>query len=83
MTLSAIRTKGDQIMSRCCLSDTFARIKSLVEEKRFIDAKELSFKVLRTTGGISPFWTEKESLFLKTIIESTSDEALESLLEWV
>tara|TARA_Y100000034_G_scaffold99143_1_gene121674 strand:+ start:599 stop:811 length:213 start_codon:yes stop_codon:yes gene_type:complete len=70
-------------MSRCCLSDALSQIKLLVEEKRFIDAKEASFKVLKATGGISPLWTEKESLFLKTIIESTSDDSLQSLLEWV
>jgi len=70
-------------MSHCCISDAFAQIRALVEEKRFIDAKEASFKILKTTGGISPLWTDKESLFLKTIVESTSDESLQSLLEWV
>tara|TARA_R110002060_G_scaffold40833_2_gene52206 strand:+ start:118 stop:330 length:213 start_codon:yes stop_codon:yes gene_type:complete len=70
-------------MSNCRLSDDLAKIRAMIDNKRFIDAKSMSFDLLYSTGGLSSFWTKEEAQFLNTIVEAQSHEEMQSLLEWV
>ena len=70
-------------MSNCRLSDDLAKIRKFIDNKRFINAKSMSFDLLYSTGGLSPYWTKEEAQFIKTIVESQTHEEMEELLEWV
>ena len=70
-------------MSNCRLSDDLAKIRKFIDNKRFINAKSMSFDLLYSTGGLSAFWTKEEAQFLNTIVEAQSHEEMTSLLEWV
>jgi K+-transporting ATPase c subunit len=70
-------------MSNCRLSDDLAKIRKFIDNKRFIDAKSMSFDLLYSAGGLSPYWTKEEAQFIKTIVAAQSHEEMEELLEWV
>jgi hypothetical protein len=67
-------------MNNCRLSDELANIRAMIDNKKFIHAKSISFDLLYSEGGLSPFWTKEEAQFIKNIVAAQSHEEMEELL---